>query len=166
MGLEIKTNSSGLQYTVKRNASPADDAAAQKKAAIRQGKTTAGQVTPNGTSVYNNYYSPTCGNAWLRVTEGNHLDLTVDSGFELNSGSAAWSYRWAVILVDQGGSSRIQWGPNGLADQQNWTGHRYAPNLTAGWGYAHIDSPFSYAVLDDASTCNAYPVQVSYHIWS
>lgn len=66
LGLVIKTNSSGLQYTVKPNASPANDAAAQKKAAIRQGKTTAGRVTPNGISVYNNYYSPTCGNAWLR----------------------------------------------------------------------------------------------------
>lgn len=165
LGLEIKTNAAGLQYSVKKGATPAEDAAAQQKAAVRQGKVSTGKVTPQGVTVYNNYYDPSCGNAYIRVTEGAHRDLNLDTGFEINSGDSAWAYRWAVIMVDQGGTFRQPWGPFGLNDAQEWEGHHYSYNLTPGWGYSTIDSPYSYAVLGDASRCTAYPVRVSYHIW-
>ncbi|WP_405020321.1 hypothetical protein [Kitasatospora sp. NBC_00070] len=161
LGLAIKKNSFGLQYSVKQGATTEEDTDAQEKAAARQGKTVDNKSIDK---VYNNYYDPSCGNAWLRVTPLGNASLKLETGFELNSGEEAWAYRWRVNLFDNGGASYKDWPQSGLNDQNEWQGNRTVTGLTRGPAWAQIASPWSYAVLGDASTCNAYPVTVSYTV--
>ncbi|WP_282206827.1 hypothetical protein [Kitasatospora fiedleri] len=164
-GYTIKTSPQGFEYSVIDNATPAQDQAAQAKAAIRWGKaaptgTAPGLVHPNG---YGDVFSPTCGTAWISGTAVGNLTVDISTGFTLLPGDEAIFYFWKVYLADPGGTSHLQWGPTSLADRNKWSGHKTVGGLTVGNASATVSTE-SYAVLIDGSSCNAGPAQATYGI--
>ncbi|MFF2820483.1 hypothetical protein ACFVT9_33780 [Kitasatospora cineracea] len=163
-GYTIKTSPQGFEYSVINNATPAQDQAAQAKAAIRWGKaaptTAPGLVHPND---YGDIFSPTCGTAWISGNAVGNLSVDISTGFTLLPGDKAIFYFWKVYLADPGGTSHLQWGPTGLADRNSWAGHKTVGGLTVGNATATVSTE-SYAVLIDGSSCNAGPAIAHYGI--
>ncbi|MDH6111489.1 hypothetical protein P3T36_004643 [Kitasatospora sp. MAP12-15] len=163
-GYKILTAPNGVEYSVKKDASPTDLASALKKAeAVKptpNPATSKGVVTPN---VSGELWGD-CGGAsvefdpWGDGTRGGDLYTS----FYVYS--KAWFYSWEVDLVDNGGVSAQDWGPTTLAADNSWNGHRALGGLTAGPGHSVVNDTHSWAYTVDGGTCTAGPVTVFYTI--
>ncbi|MFJ9447902.1 hypothetical protein ACIRRH_39655 [Kitasatospora sp. NPDC101235] len=109
-GYTVKTSPQGFEYSVKKNATEAEDAAAQQLAAARWGIKPAAKPGHDVADDYSDYYNPQCGTAWLSGNAVGNLSVDLSTGFTLNPDQRAIFYYWEVTLSDSGGSSRQTWG--------------------------------------------------------
>ncbi|MFC8448948.1 hypothetical protein [Kitasatospora sp. NPDC057223] len=165
-GYTIKTSPAGFEYSVLKDATPEQDAAAQAKAALRWGKTMKkpGQGVQPIQEDYSDFISPSCGKAWLSGIAVGNLSVDISTGFEPNAGDAAIFYYWNIYLSDAGGTSHQDFGPSGLLERRTWSSHRTVGGLSPSNGRAWIDSSSSYAALLDGAYCYPGPVTVHYGI--
>ncbi|MFF8775245.1 hypothetical protein [Kitasatospora sp. NPDC015120] len=146
-----------MQYSVKKDATPQEDAAAQQKAAAKWAKVS---TRPSAYAEYND----ACGKAYLDGNPTGNAAIHIRTGFDLLPGDDAVFFYWKVDIVDGGGVSHKPFGPSPLALRNAWEGNWYPGGLTRGSAYATI-SPESYTLLDDGSYCHPVPLTVYYNIY-
>ncbi|MFF7993400.1 hypothetical protein ACFZDG_26840 [Kitasatospora xanthocidica] len=164
-GYVIKTTADGMQYTVRKNATPAEDVTAQAKAVALWGKSVKPAPGVAAQPASHDEWNDVCGKAWLDGDAVGGRAIKVSSGFNLLPGQAAVFYYWHVHAVDGGGVSNHAWGPSGLWDRQEWHGTWAPGGLTMGSAYTRLDSDTSYATLDDGSVCHPATLTVYYTIY-
>ncbi|MFD4905188.1 hypothetical protein [Kitasatospora purpeofusca] len=156
-GYVIKTNTAGMQYSVKKDASPQEDTAAQQKAAAKWSKVS---TRPSAYAEHND----ACGKAYLDGNAIGNVSINIRTGFKLLSGDHAVFYYWKVDAVDGGGVTPKPFGPSSLAFRIAWEGNWTHGGLTRGSAYTTI-SPESYVALADGSYCHPVPLTVYYDIY-
>ncbi|MFE3875479.1 hypothetical protein ACFXPX_13890 [Kitasatospora sp. NPDC059146] len=161
-GHTIKTSPQGFEYSVKKNATETEDAAAQQLAAARWGIKPAAKPGHDVADDYSDYYNPQCGTVWLSGNAVGNLSVDISTGFTLNPNQRAIFYYWEVGLSDSGGVSHIPFGPSGLLERQSWKGDKHVPGLSPSNGLAWVENT-SYATLDDGSVCYPAPNSVIVH---
>lgn len=122
-GYEIRTTTSGLQYSVKKGTAPSE--------------------VSTQDIVHGN-----CGSSWVYETAQGGLRVWLETGFNVIAPVTQSS--WNVTLVDRGGRSNQPY-PSWTGGPY-WASNRYAGGLTAGPASATVN-PGSFAVLTTGAIC-------------